>query len=171
MKKLLGILVLGLLMCSKSYAELQIFTISCEGTVEAIPDKGPRANETYYEDLEIYVGNGKKVSTIKILPSHWFYRSDTYIPTKSNDPKTGWGNLIIFDVRQSILVMESPNVTSKNGKDKLLYSNFRLSLVNNSLMGDIKIEMTTVGEPNIVRGKVKSKCIGTEKIKKYLNIN
>ena len=87
MKKLLIIVVLVLLMCNKSYAELQIFTISCEGTLKATADRGPELNETYYENLQIFVGNGKKITTINILPSHWWLRSDTYIPKKMNDPK------------------------------------------------------------------------------------
>ncbi len=106
MKKLLIIVVLVLLMCNKSYAELQIFTISCEGTLKATADRGPELNETYYENLQIFVGNGKKITTINILPSHWWLRSDTYIPKKMNDPKiTGWGDIIIFDYKQSILIV------------------------------------------------------------------
>ena len=81
MKKLfLGIVVLVLLMCNKSYAELQIFTISCEGTIKSRP--GPGKEETYYEDLQIYVGDGKEISTIEILPSHSLLRSGTLILLK-----------------------------------------------------------------------------------------
>jgi len=171
MKKLLGIVVLVLLMCNKSYAELQIFTISCEGTIKSRP--GPDREETYYEDLQIYVGNGKEISTIEILPSHPGLRSGTYIIERANDPEvTGWGNLIIFNYKQSIITMESAKNTSVSGKLKLLHSKFRLSLVNDTLMGATEMEITTDSDQTyILRSNVKSKCIGTEKIKKYLKIN
>ena len=173
MKKLLGIVVLGLLWCNTAFAALQIFTISCEGKLMTSSSEGVETVIDYYEDLEIYVGNEKSISTIKISPSHWLLRFDTYIPEESNNPDmTGLGDLIKFDASQSILIMKSPkNITSKDKNFKLLDSTFRLSLIDDSLNGYIFHLKNDNGIKIKSNTTVKSKCVGTEKIKKYLNIN
>ncbi len=171
MKKLLIILV-ALLWCNTTFAGAQIFIISCEGKLKSATSEGVETVVDYYEDLEIYVSNVKSITTIKISPSHWMLRSDTYIPEKMNNPDlTGWGDLIKFDLRQSILIMKSPkNITSKDETTKLLDSKFRLSLINDTL-NDYMFHLNNDNGIKINwNSTVKSKCVGTEKIKKYLNI-
>ena len=173
MKNFLWVLALSLLWCNTAFAGLQIFTISCEGKLMSSTSEGVETVIDYYEDLEIYVSNVKSITTIKISPSHWMLRSDTYIPEKMNNPDlTGWGDLIKFDLRQSILIMKSPkNITSKDKNFKLLDSTFRLSLIDDSLNGYIFHLKNDNGIKIKSNTTVKSKCVGTEKIKKYLNIN
>jgi len=175
MKKLFLYIFLILTWCNTTFAGLQIFTISCEGEIKLTKSTGENTVLDYYEDLEIFVGADKNnkisVSTIKISTSHPMFRSSTYIPEKNNNQEiTGFGDIIIFDVKQSILIMKYANGGSEDGNFKLKGSKFRLSLINNTLNGSMEMLENNNGKIIVWTGDVKSKCVGTEKIKKYLNL-
>jgi len=164
-KLLLGILVLGFLLSSNAYAELEIFSISCEGTITS---SDLQYKNDFYEDLEVYVHKTKRPAIGTIIrksSSHPMLRSENYIPPE-NVSGSGWGTVSTLDAKQLIVQMVSHNNISEDGKYKLIRSKFRLSFVSNSLMGNAKY----VFENEEAIMSVKTKCLGMEKIKKYLNI-
>ena len=75
MKKLLGILVLGLLWCNNSFAEAKTFNVSCKGEID-ITTPFTQITETsyYFEDFEVLTYKNKILSLERLATNNHMMR-------------------------------------------------------------------------------------------------
>ena len=75
MKKLLAIIVLGLLWCNTSFADVKHFNIACKGEIDiTTPFSQIKETSYYYEDFRILTYNNKIMSLERLSSNQHMLR-------------------------------------------------------------------------------------------------
>jgi len=170
MKKLLGIVVLGLLLSSNAFAEqIKRFTLSCEGLITQEKFESEETKR-FYEDIKITTVD-KKIQYVEILNSSSLYGRETFVHRSGKAGDTYIPAYLLQVMgSEKIIIINDPN--KKQLSDEIKRSGYRtrLSVLNSTYVGkwyttwdSSKFGITTT-EYNF-----DSVCSGTDKLIAYLN--
>ena len=161
MKKLLGILVLGLLLSGNAYAALAVKTmnITCNGTTTINGGYGGERSHAFIEDLKIAFNNEGKIIGVEIIDTtDWWLRPSMHVIL----PGT------IVDLTADLDKFEIFTKNRKKEKDTLKDFRASMSLISGTYKGSLNFinQKTKVHKFNI---KWIAKCKGVNQVYAYLN--
>ena len=159
MKKLLGIVVLGLLLSGNAYAA-ESMKITCKGTQTTSGDGNYNETKTFIENsLAIFNNEGKLIGVQIIDTTGWWLRPSMYTIGAGDS-----GNLTINS--------DTIQMTAKNRKLKkttLKNSNATMSLTSGNYKGSLSYTDKKIYKTWKFRFSWAAKCEGVNQIYAYLN--